>query len=369
MGHILLSFLFYNLLLIIVYSNYKRGKYYINKSQLVFFTILLIAFGTLGSGEGDYLHYKERVENLGTLDLFSILTYDYGMELHYSYLAYILGGNYMLWRLVIFSVQFIGMSWLLYKAKLNTYPLLLCFVAICLLLYTYQRSYWGVTFFFLGLYLLIERRNPLFLIIISLCYFSHTQNLVLLALLPLGFFKLKSWEMLLVILSIGLLGSILGDYITSFLDSGGMEDNYISDKLTDYNQGVANYFGQSIGEVAVFALRYIPISVIVLNWTIKIISKSSQYLTMYKPYRGIINITIGLILVALIFMFANLGSGTFFYRPLSMTLFPIALLLPYMAENKLLSKRSFNTYILVFIICSELSCIKDIYYAYVGGIN
>lgn len=369
MTHIIISFLFYNIILIFFYTHYRKGDYFINKSQLVIFTILFIVFATWGSGEGDYLHYKDRVEYLGSLSLLDITTYDYGMETHYSYLAYILGGNYTLWRLVIFSVQFIGMSWLLYKAKLNTYPVFLCFVTICLLLYTYQRSYWGVIFYFMGLYLLIEKRNPLFLIAIALCYFSHAQNLVLLLLLPLGFIKLKNWEIVLVFLSIGLLGAFLGDYITSFIDSGGIEENYVSDKLTNYNQGVANYFGRSIGEMVLFAIRYIPVVLIVINWSTKIVSNRKQYLSIYKPFRGISNVTIGLVLLSLIFMFANLGSGTFFYRTLSMTLFPIALLLPYMMENKLISKITFNYYVLIYIICAEVSCIKDIYYAYVGGIN
>ena len=193
MGHILLSFLFFNIILLVFYKNYRKGNYYIKKGSLIFYTILLIAFGTYGTGEGDYLSYKRVVELIhSTIDVISLN----GMEIQYNYLAYYLGGNYTLWRLVIFSVEFIGMSWLLYKAKLNTYPVLLTFVAVCLLLYTYQRSYWGVIFYFLGLYLLLEKKNPLFLILIGLCYFSHTQNIVLLVLLPLSFINLKGWQMI-----------------------------------------------------------------------------------------------------------------------------------------------------------------------------
>ncbi len=36
-----------------------------------------------------------------------------------------LNGNYFLWRFVLYSIQFIGFSWFLYKAKLNTYPIFL----------------------------------------------------------------------------------------------------------------------------------------------------------------------------------------------------------------------------------------------------
>ena len=98
MGHILLSFLFYNILVIIFYTRYKRGGYYIKKSDLIFYTLLLIAFGTYGGGEGDYLHYKEAVEDIHSL---ADVLYNKGMEIQYYYLAYILGGNYTIWRLVV----------------------------------------------------------------------------------------------------------------------------------------------------------------------------------------------------------------------------------------------------------------------------
>ena len=114
MSHIFLSFLFFNVILFIFYNHYKRGHYYIKKSNLVLYTILLIAFATYGTGEGDYLHYKENVALFESM--FDVMRYN-GMEIQYNYLAYIVGGNYTLWRLVIFSIQFIGMSWLLHKAE------------------------------------------------------------------------------------------------------------------------------------------------------------------------------------------------------------------------------------------------------------
>ena len=128
MGHIFFSFILYNIILVSIYVKYRRGEYYIKKSILLLYTVLLIVFGTYGTGEGDYLHYKESVESIHSL--FDVFYYN-GMEVQYNYLALFLEGNYTLWRLVIFSVQFIGMSLLLYKAKLNTYPILLFFIAIC----------------------------------------------------------------------------------------------------------------------------------------------------------------------------------------------------------------------------------------------
>ncbi len=366
MGHIFISFLFFNIILFVFYKHYRRGHYYINKSHLIFYTVLLIAFGTYGGGEGDYLHYKESVEVFHTL--FDVMYYN-GMEIQYNYLAYIVGANYDLWRLVIFSIQFIGMSWLLYKAKLNTYPVYLLIVAVCLILYTYQRAYWGVIFYFMGMYLLLEKKNPLFLIIIASCYFSHTQNIVLLALLPLGFINIRKWQLFLVILLIGVLATTLKEYFTAYLDSGGVEGaDYLNDKAQRYSEGGLGNFGNSIGEYIIFIFRYVPLAVIVLTCLKMIFLNRDKYMAFYKPYRGIVNITIGLTIASLVVLFADLGAGTFFYRIISMTLFPVSLLLPYMVERNIIKKQTFNTYVLIYILLAEMDYLKNVYYAYANGV-
>ena len=365
MGHIALSLLFYNLLLSIFYYHYKRGHNYIKKSELVFYTILLIAFGTFGGGEGDYLHYKERVALFQ--NLYDVFYYDM-MEVQYNYLAYLVDGNYNLWRLILFSIQFIGMSWFLYKAKLNTYPIFLCFVSYCLIMSVYNRGFWGSIYFFMGVYLLIEKKNPLFFIAIALCYFSHTQYVALLSLLPLAFFDLKKWHIVLVILLFGTAVIILGDLFSSFQNSSNIVENeYISKKALEYSESDLGAFGNSIGEYLIFILRYSPMALLFLSWLKMLFIKHDKYLGYYKPMRRVFNITNGVIVLSFIVLFANLGGGTYYYRILAMALFPVSIILPYMVNNGLLRKQSFNHYLFVFIIGSEMNYIKDLYYAYLGG--
>ena len=365
MGHIFLSFLFFNFIYIIFYQHYKRGDYYINKTNLVIYTLLLVAFGTYGGGEGDYVHYKERIE-----EFHSILDVLYagGMEKQYYYLAYLVDGNYDLWRLVLFSIQFVGMSWLLYKAKLNTYPILLCFIASSLVSSVYGRAYWGSIFYFLGTYLLIEKKNPLFLIIIALSYFSHTQNIVLLAMLPLAFINIKKWHILLVIVLSGTLVTLLKDTFTNILNSGGIEGaDYVNDRMQKYSEGSLGNFGNSIGEYIMFVLHYVPIALVLLTYLKVLFKQRNKYLSFYKPYRGILNVAIGIVATSIIVLLAALGGGTFFYRILAMAGYPITLLLPYMVESNVIKKKTFNLYILFFFITTEISYFKDLYYAYMNG--
>lgn len=367
MTHIFLSFLFFNLILIIFYKHYKKGDYYINKTDLVFYTILFIAFGVYGGGEGDYFNYKMCVEE-GVESLFDVYR-ENGMEIQYNYLAYILGGNYNLWRLVVYSVQFVGMSWLLYKAKLNTYPVLLCFVSICLYMSVYGRAFWGAIYYFLGVYLMIEKKNPLFLIVIALCYVSHTQNIVLLALLPLAFIDLKKWYFVVIIAAFGVIVTTFQEAFTSIVDSGGIEDmDYLNTKVQRYgNSGGLGAFGNSIGEVIMFILQHVPAVSIILYLLYVLFHSRKDYLLLYKPYRRIINIVFGIVFVSLVFLVGGMGSGALFYRVLAMIFFPISLLFPYLKEAKVIKPKTFNSLITIYIVAAELAYIKDLYYAYVGG--
>lgn len=369
MGHIFLSCLFFNLILIILYSHYKRGGYYVKKKDLILYTILFIAFGTYGGGEGDYFHYQELVEEFNTFEDVLFFT---GMEKQYVFLSYIVGGDYTLWRFILYSIQFIGFSFLLYKANLNTYPVLLSFTSFCLVTSVYGRSFWGIIYFFLGIYSLIEKKNPFYLLAIVLCYLSHMSEIILLALSPLAFINIKKWHFLLIVVVFGSLVAIFKDTFTNLLNTGGIDADgadYLNGRLQHYgNAHSAGNFGNSIGERISMILRD-SFVITILFTPVRLIFKSHNgYLSIYKPVRGIINISIGLIITALVVLAASVGSGTIFYRIFDMTFFPVSIILPCLWCSKFISKRRFDLYIYLFIFYSEYGYLKDLYYAYANGI-
>lgn len=324
----------------------------------------MILFGAYGGGEGDYFTYKEAVESIHSL--VDVYYFD-SMEMQYYYLAYMLDGDYFLWRIVIFSIQFIGLSWFLYMAKLNTYPIFFCFTSICLYSSIYGRSFWGAIFFFMGVYLMIERKNPLFLIAVALSYFSHTSNLVLIALLPLGFFDIKRRHILLII-CFGFIIPYFHEFFTDYLYYGGIEGtDYLNSKLIIYSESSLRFLGNSIGEVVTALLRYIPMFTILFILLKLIFNSRNKYIGILMPSRRIINITLGVVMVSFIFLFSSIGGNVLAYRVLNLIIFPLSLILPYLVENKIVSKKKFHIFMLFFILSIELNYIKDLYYFYVGG--
>ena len=371
MLHIFISFIFFCIIVLIILRHYKRGDYYIRKSDLCVYILLFILFGTFGGGEGDYLHYKETVEEYNTLQDVLFFT---GMEKQYVYLSYLVGGNYNLWRFILFSVEFIGLGFFLYKAKLNTYPILLSFTTLCLVTSIYGRASWGNIFYFMGVYLLIEKKNPLYLIAIALSYVSHTSYLVLIALLPLAFVNIKKQHLLLFLIFFGFLVAIFKEQFTNLLNSGGFDYDgaeYINDRLQKYGEGGTKaYFGRSIGETITIVLRDFFVLSVMYSILKLMFSNGSgnSYLSIYKPVRSVVNICIGIVLLSTIILMASIGSAPLFYRVFDMSVFFISIILPCLYQIKLVSKRRFDIYIRWFIFYSIFGYLRDLYYAYAGGI-
>ena len=368
MGHIIISFLFFNLILYILNNHYKKKEYVIKNSVFIVYIILFIIFGAYGGGEGDYLTYKKSVEQFNTY--YDVLYFS-GMEQQYVYLAYLVGGNYTLWRLILYSVQFIGFGFFLYKAKLNTYPVLLSFTTFCLVMSVYGRSFWGVIYFFMGVYLLFEKKNPLYLIAVALCYLSHTSEIILIVLLPLAFFNLKRWHFLTIFLVYGSLIALFKDLFAGLLNAGGFDvkgADYINSRLMNYGENEANvYFGKSIGETVSIVMRDTFTITILFTVISLVFNNRNRYLSIYKPVRSIVNISIGLLLVSSLFLVSSVGSAVLFYRVLDMTFFPVSIILPCLAKSNVIGKKRFNIYIYLFIIYTEFGYMRDIYYAFAGG--
>lgn len=329
--------------------------------------MVFIAFGTYGGGEGDYWHLKESVENCTTL---TDVLFGGGMEQQYKFLAYWLDGNYTLWRLIIYSLQFIGMFSLLKAAKLNTYSFLLIFTTMCLVPSVYGRAFWGGIFFFIGMVLLINKRNPLFLLIMLLSYFSHTQNVLLIALLPLCLFNINKWHILLMVLLLGVVATAFKDYFTLFVDSGGIEGaDYINSKVNEYssdNVNVNDSIINSIGELILFIIRYVPLFVFLFYLSYLVI-KSEKVALLATPFRRMIGFPILLFFFSLVLLRADINEN-YFYRCLVMMQFPISLIMSHMQDYKLLKKKTFLRYNYLFTLAFEFSYCKDLYYAYAGGL-
>ena len=364
MAGLIISFIFYNFIVMLIYGHFKRGEYNISNNQLIFFTLLFIAFGTYGNHLGDYWRINEVIETYGVLssDVIGV-----SMEKHYYLLAKLVNGNYVLWRLVINCVAFIGFAFFLRKSKMANYPTLLLFATMCLFWVAGHRGWWGYIYYYFGVYLFFRDKKYIYLILAAVSYFSHSSNILLIALLPIAFFKFNRFYTIVIIVVLILGLDKLQEYF-DFMVGGGVENEYYSHKLNTYSSQTANnYFGSSIGEYLQNFFTLVP-KYLFMFYMLKSLLFNKKYMKCIRAeHNAIINISINLFLVSIAAFFMNLGSGTIAYRLFTMSTFPIFILSDFILNGRYQKYKLKMTY--WFLISIELVYIFSIYYASIHGVN
>lgn len=364
MEGLILSFIFYNIIVLLIYMHYKQGEYEVTTKQLIVFTLLFIAFGTYGNHLGDYWRINEMIEFYGKTP-----SDDFGssMEKQYYALAKFVNGNYVLWRFIINCIAFGGLAFFLRKSKMANYPTLLLFATMCLFWVAGHRGWWGYIYYYFGVYLFFRDKKVIYLILVAFSYFSHSSNILLLLLLPIGFLKINRFYIVIVCLFISLGLNIFQEYFNIIAESG-IGNEYYSDKLQTYSsQNANNFFGSSIGEYLQNFFILVPKYLFMFYILKQLLSKKYYINNMRPEENAITHICIISFLVSIAAFFMDLGSGTIAFRLFTMSTFPILLLSNYfLIGNK--KKYKFKM-MKCFFISIELVYIFSIYYASIHGVN
>lgn len=359
MEGIVLSFLLYNVIMWLIYSHYKRGEYKISNKNLIWFTVLFVALGTYGNHIGDYWRLNEVIELYGSTSTFDI---GKSMEEQYYMLAKFVNGNYVLWRLVINAIAFIGLAFFLRKANMDNYPTLLLFAAMCLFWVAGHRGRWGYIYYYFGVFLFFKNKNPLYLLLAALSYFSHSSVVLLLALLPFSFFKFNRYLAIFAIIALVFGMGFFQDYFDS-IALNGLDNEYYSHKVETYaGQTANNFFGSSIGEYLQNFFSMVPMYLFMFYMSKKMLFDRSFTENMGREYNAVANVSIILFFVSIMAYFMNLGSGTIAYRILTMSTFPIIILYPYVLTAE--KERYVPKMTKWFFVSTELVYLFSTYYAF-----
>lgn len=363
MFELIVSVSLFHLILYLIYRPYKRGLFQIPDRMLWFYMLLMIAYGTYGNHFGDFYRYEEMIEYFG-----GTASNDVGisMEPQYYHLAKIVHGNPLLWRLIINSTAFLGLGFFLKKSDMNNYPTLLFFVVSCLFWAAGHRGWWGFIYFFFGVYLCFYKKNYLYLLFCAAVLYSHASHIVLLALLPIAFFKYNKYiAVAAVFVMLGSLAILQSQF--DMLLVSGMDNEYASEKLASYtNQGGQNFFGDSIGEMLQNITSKIPIYLFAFYLFYQAIIHRAFRQSMSDGINALVNITYCLFLASLGLNLIDTNSGTFANRLFSMLTFPFVLISPFVLTGE---KRKYYTKFIIWKwISIELTFIFSLYYTYAHGI-
>ena len=354
--------LLFHVTLLLCYIPYRQGKFYISNSKLCFFMILFILLGTYGNHFGDYFRYSEMIEIYGKSPWYDI---GISMEPQYYYLAKIVDGSPTLWRLIIYSIEFIGLGFFLKKSNMNTYPTLLFFIVSCLFWATGHRAWWGLVYFFFGTYLCFYKRNYLYLLFCLAVLYSHSSHFILFCLLPIAFLRFNKYVAIFVIIMMLSSLNVFQDYFNTILIEG-MEDEYASQKIHTYSsQGGQKFFGDSIGEILQNVTSKVPIYIFYIYLFIRVIFNRNFRINMPTEVNAIVNISFCLFMAALVFNLIDTNSGIFATRILTMCSFSAILIAPkVLIGNK---EKYYHKLIKWKWISIELTYIIALYYTIVNS--
>lgn len=346
------------------FNNLARKRFFqpIPSSKRLMIFLLLTFLGIIGLQQGDYFGYLDEVKEIArTPESYGRVTH---LEPQYETLARIVNGNYILWRFIIFGGQFAILLYYLRKSDLFTYGYLFFFSSICLSGMIVGRTSWGVVLFFCSIYYALQNKDYKHILVAPLCLFSHTSLVVLLAIIPLVFFRINKKSFLFFLILFFVLTYAL-KYVFDNIPmlSAYEQAEILSQKMESYTdpnrENAIGFWGNSIGA----KLTSVPQKTGLL--ALLIILLYTGYKNKERVEKGIHFLLLAclfLVMFSFVMLNGKFGAGTLSYRFFDMIHLPISIAFYYYYRNGLVSKRLYSFFITIFIISLEFSLIVPLYY-------
>lgn len=350
-GTALSEFWFNFIIMNIIFLLVSRNKFNPSEKRILWFAVLF--FCLYAFWDTDYFSFA-RVFYEGLED-FRDPIYQYISELSF--------GSYIIFRLWVWGISIMLVRDTAKRFGLNLNNFCYVFTIFFLLTFSYARVSFGMALYFWGLSFLIIKDgsffNRILKIVISfiLAYWAHRSMLVVILLTPLIHIKLsKKIIIYLAILSpFIILGVqvILGNIIAGTLLSGENE----------FAQSASGYAKSSI-EIdfnwkwqLITTLRY---------WSFYISLIYILYILFFKDrwkncslwIQSLLTLTLFIVIIAVIILVIAgnkmLGLWVIGYRYLYMAGIPLSIIISYLYQKKILSKKELNVLLLFPFLYAEL---------------
>lgn len=367
MTGLIIVFILHNLLALSLYSRSRSCHYSAIKSDnYIFLLVFFLALALLGLQTGDYFSYIDLVKNASGI-LHSNPDYDgyiTHMEPIYNYLAYFVGGNHMLWRLVVFGSSFIIIFLFARKLGFNYYYFLFFFTILCLSSFLVGRMYWGVALFFSAIAIFREQKKWWALFLCVCAAFAHKSLYILPALIPFVFLRFNK-RFLFVSVFIYLLLSFILNHLFGDLSILSLFFADLDKSIMVYTEGeiTGSVFGYSIGERIVYLSKFMAGSLIYLSLVYKVIIKKAEVPVFVHSFLILITI---ILLLAAVLNSGHFGDGTIVYRYIELIYYPSIFLFCYEIRQKIMPRIHRNLTVFLAFFSFESSMILSMYYFTVG---
>ncbi len=333
--------------------------------------LFFMLLGMLGMQQGDYVHYIDILQQIESLkSLYTNYTgYISHMEPQYVWLTHLFHGAYFPWRFCVFCLQYLILFFFLRKLRVNTYFMFLLILILCMHDFVYQRASWGIILFTCALVYALQSRNYAYLLLCPLAILAHKSIIVLLLCLPVVFLKCNKKNLYLLF---GLFLVLIAVISFVFTNTATLSDyfqqgDYGQEALEQMGKAKSNNFigwlmGSSVGN----AIGSTPSRLVIIFTVIKLaIETASNKIKLPRSIDAMLLYSLTIIVLAMAFAFSGKAHSVYVNRILSMASLPIAFVIHYFYENKLIGKKYGVMAFSVVSFCYLFLFLLEVFYAVV----
>ena len=311
--------------------------------------------------KGDFFHMMHYV-----YDYSQDYESNFGEEI-YSHIGLFVNKNYFLFRTIVWGGAFVLFCSTAKRLNISVYYAALLLLLTHSVVFAYARATAAMAVYFFGLSFLckpLHRRwlsyaIAIILIVVSMAF--HKSAVIMVVMTIMIFVPIRKWSVILLLLLLPAL-SMLFNKLLMVITMMETTDSAMAGKIEMYSErelvpGISGYLINTLE----YASFYVPAILTSLCLLLKnrISYVSVDLLRMYK-------VTIGLVLVSVIFFLMGSSYVTFGYRILYMSMIPMTLVVVQLYQCNMMSRQFY-----LYCVYTGLSfmCVKYFYTVYVHIVN
>lgn len=349
------------LLIISIYYKYAFSRSVIpnNYRRKHFLTFLVFLYCVTAIYCGDWVHLQTIVkESVGA-------EYIEGnsIERIYHYLANLLSGNYLLFRIVVWGIGLFFLMQTFSMAKINPYKSLFFLFGIYITSFAYSRAGCAHAAFYFGFMMLYQNRElrPMTSILMGIALLAlsvilHRSMVVLVALVPLAIIPFKKNTTLFIftaIIGLFILWKAFFENAIAFM----MNSEEYAYRIELY-ESLSGEHRFSFDINGVFFLWYKAIIHVPFIYCAILLIKRINQSIVPSNIQALFRFSIILYIFVIIMLSVYGSASALYYRYEAMLYIPITIMMAYLYQNKYMKR---DVYVLIFFLCA-LSQFKDFLY-------
>lgn len=341
----------------------------------VAFTIAFFIFLIICCIDGDWYHYQEMVWNYNFTEGYN----NHGEDVYGVIIAFA-NKNYLAFRILIWGSAFGLILQTFKRFMIDSFVAQYFLFSVFFLVFSYARVSLAMALYFYGIsFILVPAAKFAILkklagvaIIFSSYFFHHSMALAI-AVTPIIFIPLNKKTIVALCILFPVLAKIFENLFQGLIiDEELMNNEELQQQLKFYSKrttATTNWKG-ILYEYSGYLRFFVPMIVITAklyfssSYQTKWDEEEGEYIVPVKipqDIQRLFKITFSIIILALSFLTMNMGSNVFFYRVLFFTFIPITILCSFLADEQLITRKTFIILLLMGILAQLYRFLYSIY--------